>query len=222
EYEPSWSPDGKWIAYTATKRDVTTIDSVAEDTHVWVTSASGDSRRELTSSQDRRARNPRWRSDSRAIYFSANDHGQTLLFEVDVDGAKARPVFGAVDQTTSGRIGSESDQSLDSTSAVAIDQHIQVTSFSVSTQLESGEVISGQSRYPFRFATMAVVISDPTHPTELWIAKANQLARFSNHNDSFRRASGLVEPEPFRFRSFDGTEIQAWIMKPADWREDRK
>src|SRR5205085_9015703 len=37
EYEPVWSPDGKWITYTATKRDVTTIDSVAEDTHVWIT-----------------------------------------------------------------------------------------------------------------------------------------------------------------------------------------
>jgi Tol biopolymer transport system component len=54
EYEPSWSPDGKWIAYTATQRDVTTIDSVAEDTHVWLISAAGSSRRELTSNQDRR------------------------------------------------------------------------------------------------------------------------------------------------------------------------
>ncbi len=41
EYEPVWSPDGKWIAYTATARDVTTIDSVAEDTHVWVIEAAG-------------------------------------------------------------------------------------------------------------------------------------------------------------------------------------
>src|SRR2546429_1386180 len=42
EYEPTWSPDGKWIAYTATKRDVTTFDSFAEDEHVWVTAASGN------------------------------------------------------------------------------------------------------------------------------------------------------------------------------------
>jgi len=135
EYEPAWSPDGKWIAYTATKRDVTTIDSVAEDTHVWITSASGDTRRELTASQDRRARNPHWRSDSRAIYFSANDHGQTLVFEVDLQTEKIRPLFGAIDEVKSQQNASEFKGALDSTAPTALDQHIQVTSFSVSETL---------------------------------------------------------------------------------------
>src|ERR1051326_5741153 len=181
EYEPAWSPDGKWIAYTATKRDVTTIDSVAEDAHVWVTSASGNTRRELTASQDRRARNPRWRGDSRAVYFSANDHGQTLVFEVELDQGKVRPVIGAIDQTRSGRSNNESRGSLDSASPVSLDQGIQVTSFSVSSQFESGELITGTTRIPFRFATIAAVVSDPTHPGELWIRRANELNRFSNH-----------------------------------------
>ncbi|MDQ2975106.1 MAG: hypothetical protein M3R69_06815, partial [Acidobacteriota bacterium] len=86
EYEPAWSPDGKWIAYTATKRDVTTIDSVAEDTHLWVISAAGGGGRELTGEQDRRARSPRWSSDNHWILFLAGDRGETLIFRVGADG----------------------------------------------------------------------------------------------------------------------------------------
>jgi dipeptidyl aminopeptidase/acylaminoacyl peptidase len=221
EYDPVWSPDGKSIAYTATKRDVTTIDSIAEDTHIWITSPDGDSRRELTAGQDRRARSPRWRSDSKSIYFSAGDHGQTLIFEVEVGSGKVRPVFGAIDQIRSNRSSSRSD-SLDSDSPVALDQRIQVISFSVSGQLISGVTITGPNRYPFQFSTLAAVISDPTHPPELWISRANMLVRVSGHNESIRRSINLSEPEEVTFRSFDGTEIQGWLMKPADWRDDRK
>ncbi|HSQ23524.1 MAG TPA: S9 family peptidase [Pyrinomonadaceae bacterium] len=220
EYEPTWSPDGKWIAYAATRREVTTIDSVAEDTHVWVTSAGGDTRRDLTASQDRRARSPHWRSDSRAVYFSANDHGQTLVFESELNGDKTRPVFGAIDETV--RRESELRGSLDSSAPVTLNQRIQVTSFSVSEQLLVGEFVSGQTRIPMRLAAMAAVISDSTHPQELWLGRGNSLVRITNHNESFRRATTLIEPEEFRFKSFDGTETQAWLMKPVDWREDRK
>ncbi len=114
EYEPVWSPDGKWIAYAATKRDVTTIDSIAEDAHVWITSVSGDNRRELTPDLDRRARTPRWRSDSGAIYFSANDRGQSLVYEVIVDGGKTQAVFGATDRIGASTTFPEFRGSLDS------------------------------------------------------------------------------------------------------------
>jgi len=220
EYEPTWSPDGKWIAYTATKRDVTTIDSVAEDTHVWITSASGDTRRELTAAQDRRARNPRWQSDSRAIYFLANDHGQTLVFQVDLNGEKIQPIFGAISEIKP--VPAESKGSLDSTAPAVLDQRIQVAGFSVSEQASFGEFESGPNRYPVRFSTMAAVISDPTHPGEVWIGRGNMLTRVTNHNDAFRRGGSLSEPQEFRFKTFDGTETQAWLIKPAGWREDRK
>jgi len=222
EYEPAWSPDGKRIAYTATKRPVTTIDSVAEDTHVWVMSASGDDRRELTTSQDRRARSPRWRSDSRALYFSAGDRGQTLIYEADVDQGKVRPVFGATDQIRSSEVNSQLRGSLDSTSPITVDQRLQVGSFSISNQLDSGEFVSGPNRIPFQLTTMAAVISDPSHPGDLWIGRGNVLTRVTTHNDAFRRSVASIEPEELRFRSFDGTEIQGWLMKPVDWREDRK
>src|SRR5438445_2339267 len=139
EYEPAWSPDGKWIAYTATKRDVTTIDSIAEDAHVWITSVSGDNRRELTANLDRRARALRWRSDSQAVYFSANDRGQTLVYEADVDHGKAQALFGALNQAGSRATFPEFRGSLDSSAPIIVDQHIQASSFSVSNQMVDSE-----------------------------------------------------------------------------------
>ena len=222
EYEPAWSPDGKWIAYLATKREVTTIDSVAEDTHVWVISAGGDDRRDLTTSQDRRARNPRWRSDSRALYFSAGDRGQTLVYEADIERARVRPVFGAVDQRRTGEFNSEFKGSLDSTSPTTVDQRIQVIAFSISNQLSRSELVTGSNRIPIQLTTMAAIISDPLHPGELWIGRGNVLTRATSHNDANRRSGSLSEPEEYRFKSFDGTEIQGWLMKPSGWRVDRK
>src|SRR4051812_15785414 len=219
EYEPAWSPDGKWIAYTATKRDLTTIDSVAEDAHVWITSSSGDVRRELTAAQDRRARNPRWQADSRAIYFLANDHGQTLVFQTDLNGEKIQPIFGAISEFKP--VPAELKGSLDSSAPTVLDQRIQVAGYSVAEQASFGDFESGPNRYPLRFSALAAIISDPTHPGEVWIERGNILTRVTNHNDPFRRGS-LIEPQEFRFKTFDGTETQGWLIKPAGWREDRK
>src|SRR5262249_19271344 len=48
EMSPVWSPDGSAVAYTMTKRALTTIDSVAEDAHVWICDRATGKARELT------------------------------------------------------------------------------------------------------------------------------------------------------------------------------
>ncbi len=93
EMDPRVSPDGKWIAYTATKRRVTTIDSIAEDAHVWVISSDGGEGREIGSALDRRAANPAWSADSKAIFFTAGDHGKTVVYKVSTRNGDVKAVI---------------------------------------------------------------------------------------------------------------------------------
>jgi dipeptidyl aminopeptidase/acylaminoacyl peptidase len=44
----------------------------------------------------------------------------------------------------------------------------------------------------------------------------------SAHNDSLIRSTALVEPEEIRFKSFDGTTVQGWLMKPVGFREGQR
>ncbi len=86
EMEPRVSPDGRWIAYTATTRPVTTIDSVAEDNHVWLIAADGGQARELNHALDRRSSTPEWAPDSRAVIYGASDHGRNVIYRVGITG----------------------------------------------------------------------------------------------------------------------------------------
>lgn len=92
ETSPRVSPDGQWIAYTATRRPVTTIDSVAEDAHLWVIPSAGGSAREVNGSLDRRTGAFAWAANSAALVFSAGDRGRTVLYRVDLAGGSSIPI----------------------------------------------------------------------------------------------------------------------------------
>jgi dipeptidyl aminopeptidase/acylaminoacyl peptidase len=199
EYEPAWSPDGKWIAYTATKRDVTTIDSVAEDTHIWIASASGDTRTELAADLDRRARTPRWSADSRTVFFLAGDHGRTLVYRVPTEGGKARPLF---DNEVAG-----GDRTGDYSGFP--NRLFQISGFTLA---------------PGNAPIIVVTLATSLRPNEIWEGNyAQDVWRpLTGHNRSLVQGASLSEPDEITFKSIDGTTIQGWLMKPLGWREDRK
>jgi dipeptidyl aminopeptidase/acylaminoacyl peptidase len=203
EYEPAWSPDGKRIAYTATKRDVTTIDSVAEDTHVWVIDAAGGGGRELTGAQDRRARSPRWSADSRDVLYLASDRGSTFIFTTR-NGGEPKRIF---PNPVVSRGPSDDNPFITS-------GKFQVTGFSIANRANSG-------------ANVAFTMSGALKPSEVWVTNSSGIngalmQRLSATTVELTRTFALVQPEEIRFKSFDGTEIQGWLMKPLDWKPDRK
>jgi dipeptidyl aminopeptidase/acylaminoacyl peptidase len=208
EYDPQWSPDGKWIAYTATKREVTTIDSVAEDAHVWVINAAGGTGRELTGKLDRRARDPQWSTAGNTILFLAGTGGQTVLYKVDAtnDGS-ATPLF-----------------------EYYFFPQAPVQSFELpeprrgQMQVGSFSMFVGRNRTAY----LALTVSDSDSPAEVWLGRIGetggneQLRRLTNHNDALVRSWTISPPAAFQFKSFDATPVEGWLIKPAGWREDRK
>jgi len=219
EYEPTWSPDGKWIAYTATKRDITTIDSVAEDTHVWVVGADGSNRSELSLALDRRTRTPQWSADSRQVLFLAGDRGETTVFRVPVAGGNIQRLF--LFASKEGYSGVFDDPEIKYQRQIKyLGWPFQISNFSVSRKTISLPRPDGTMN---SFSPMAFTMADVADPAEAYsLAGAASLRQLGDHNNHFRSAFELRSPEVLDYKSFDGTEIQGWLMKPADWRSDRK
>jgi dipeptidyl aminopeptidase/acylaminoacyl peptidase len=210
EFDPIWSPDGKSIAYTATTRDVTTIDSVAEDTHLWVIPASGGAGKDLTTEQDRRVRDPRWSPDGRSILYLAGDRGYTTIFKTGIDGGKLSrfSLFVLDSQLAAGFDPQESKQ------------QFQITSFSFGNRAVTvGRGSATETAYPF-----VITMGNAMRPNELWSGAGSlmPMRRLSAHNDSLLRSIRLIAPEEITFPSFDGTSIQGWLMRPPGCSSDRK
>ncbi|HEX5887339.1 MAG TPA: S9 family peptidase [Pyrinomonadaceae bacterium] len=222
EYDPVWSPDGRSIAYTATRRDITTIDSVAEDAHLWVIPAAGGAARELATDQDRRVRDPRWSPDSRSIFYLAGDRGYTTIFKTNADGGRvSRFSLYVLDHQLAG--GFDSPDAKFRTESVlpgALVLPFQITSFSIANRSQT--VTRGgavEVAYP-----LAITLGHVLRPAEVWtgVGSIVPMRRLSAHNDTFVRSTRLIQPEEINYASFDGTQIQGWLMRPPGCSSDRK
>jgi dipeptidyl aminopeptidase/acylaminoacyl peptidase len=222
EYDPVWSPDGRFIAYTATTREITTIDSVAEDAHLWIMPAAGGSARELGADHDRRVRDPRWSADGKSILYLAGDRGYTTIFRVSVESEKvSRFALFVIDGQIGGGFAPLGSKLMtDAGVALTLAQPFQITSFSLSNRSQTitrpGAVETA--------SPLVVTMGNALRPAEVWagFGAIVPMRRLSAHNDALMKSMRLVLPEEITFQSFDGTQIQGWLMKPPACTSDRK
>ena len=89
---PTWSPDGRWIAFV-TQTDVKAM--IYATHHLALASSTGGEAKVLTLAFDRSVRRPRFSADGRYLYFIADDDGTQNLCRIAVTGGDvARPIGG--------------------------------------------------------------------------------------------------------------------------------
>jgi dipeptidyl aminopeptidase/acylaminoacyl peptidase len=79
EYAPSWSPDGRSVAYLGTQRPLTSSETTMEDTHVWLRDADGSHPVERGGVLDQRQDDLRWSPDGQALLAAVEERGSIRL-----------------------------------------------------------------------------------------------------------------------------------------------
>jgi dipeptidyl aminopeptidase/acylaminoacyl peptidase len=94
DHAPTWSPDGKWIAYV-TQTEPKLFEYATK--HLGVSPATGGEAKILTRSFDRNVDQIRFAADSKSLYFIADDDGTQNVCRIAITGGEVtRPIGGRV------------------------------------------------------------------------------------------------------------------------------
>jgi dipeptidyl aminopeptidase/acylaminoacyl peptidase len=180
-FQPQWSPDGNYIAYLGIKSKISTNDSPAEDTQLYIVPAVGGEAKCLTRFLNRRVEQVSWHPSSDFIYFTAGNSGSTLLYRVSIASHRIEIIISAEGKINEYFISKDGNQ-------------------------------------------LIYIHTDTIHLPDLFLYdfEEERKIRLTNFREDLLNNCTLQPAESFWYKSFDDTEIQGWIIKPANFNTNNR
>ncbi|MDR7421641.1 MAG: S9 family peptidase [Armatimonadota bacterium] len=243
--EPAWSPEGDRLAFVANRSEDADASNAAD---VWVVTLQGMDLRRLSAGAGPVSA-PAWSPDGTTIAYLGHDNvcmgaSNTMLWVVPADGSapprcltrhfdrslvhhilsdmRAHPPAGRPTWSPDGRFVFVMVAEGGTTQLAAVE----VATGTVRLLTTGRREIYGES-YDARCRRVALAVSDPATPGDIWMAEVGGLEtgqpaipaaserRLTAVNASLLDGRSLSAPRRFAFRGADDWTIEGWVMPPV-------
>ena len=223
-----WSPDGKWIAFSADL--LQPRDERRENEDIFLIPGDGGSPRLLTPGTPRfRESSPDWAPDSRRVVYTSEQDGYSNIRIVDVETGNTREVANGNVDFLSPQWSPEGDM-------LTYVRHENSIFHVYRVILQTGHTVRVSERdgvnggYTWQDAApqgtvawspdgkrIAFTHSDPASLPDIWLGSPDGLRPIQLTNSmptELRQESRFSWPERLTYRSFDGQDIPALVYEP--------